>query len=98
MVGLGGVLAESLDDVAVRALPLGEGEAAAMLDELRGRAILAGDRVDRAALAAAVEAVAALAEALGPRLEAVEVNPLIVHPEGASGVDALLLLSRSEVP
>jgi acetate---CoA ligase (ADP-forming) len=98
MVGLGGVLAESLDDVAVRALPLGEGEAAAMLDELRGRAILDGERVDRAALAAAVEAVAALAEALGPRLEAVEVNPLIVHPEGASGVDALLLLSRSEEP
>jgi acetyltransferase len=96
MVGLGGVLAESLGDAVVRALPLGEGEAAAMLDDLRGRAVL--DRADRDALARAVEGVAALAEALGPRLEAVEANPLVVHPEGATCVDALLLLSRPEEP
>jgi acyl-CoA synthetase (NDP forming) len=98
MVGLGGVLAESLDDVAVRALPLGEGEAAAMLDELRGSAVLDGARVDRAAVAGAVEAVAALAETLGPRLEAVEANPLIAHQEGATCVDALILLSPPEEP
>jgi hypothetical protein len=102
MVGLGGTLAESLGDVVVRALPLGESEAAGMLDDLRGAALLDGARgaapVDRAAVARAVEGVAALAEALGPGLEAVEVNPLVAHAEGATCVDALLLLSRSEEP
>ena len=88
LVGLGGTLAESLDDAVVRALPLGSGEAEAMIDDLRGRALLdgrpGGPAADRAALARAIEGMAALADALGPDLEALEVNPLVVHPEGAT--------------
>ena len=40
---------------------------------------------------AAVLAVSQLAAELGDRLEALDVNPLIVTPEGAVAVDALLL-------
>jgi acetate---CoA ligase (ADP-forming) len=102
LVGLGGTLAESLDDAVVRALPLGSGEAEAMIDDLRGRALLDGGPgvapADRAALARAIEGMAALAEALGPDLEALEVNPLIVHADGATCVDALLLFSTAEAP
>jgi acetyltransferase len=100
MVGVGGTLAESLDDAIVRALPLGAGDAEAMLEGLRGRAVLDGapgaPPADRAALARAIEGVAALAEALGPDVEAIEVNPVVVHAEGATCVDALLLFSTAE--
>jgi succinyl-CoA synthetase beta subunit len=72
-----------------------------MLRELRAFPLLDGFRGqppgDVAAAATAVERLAAVAIALGPRLEALEVNPLIVHPRGAgaTAVDALLLLGAA---
>jgi hypothetical protein len=66
-----------------------------MLDELRLAPLLHGHRgrpgADLEAVAAAVEGVAAAAAALGPELEAIEVNPLIARPDGVTAVDALLL-------
>jgi acetate---CoA ligase (ADP-forming) len=95
IVGMGGVTAELQSDVARRMLPLHEGEAEAMLRELRGFALLEGYRGtaggDVAAAARAIEGVARFAVSLGERLEAVEVNPLIVTPEGATAVDALIV-------
>jgi acyl-CoA synthetase (NDP forming) len=95
VAGLGGVQAELLGDVARRLLPLREGDARAMLDELRLAPLLHGHRgrpgADLEAVAAAVEGVAAAAAALGPELEAIEVNPLIARPDGVTAVDALLL-------
>ncbi len=95
VAGLGGVQAELLGDVARRLLPLREGDARAMLDELRLAPVLRGHRgapgADLDAVARAVEGVAAAAAALGPDLDAIEVNPLIARPEGAVAVDALLL-------
>jgi hypothetical protein len=96
VAGLGGVQAELLGDVARRLLPLAEGDARAMLDELRLSPLLHGHRgapgADLGAVAAAIEGVAAAAEAVGPDLEALEVNPLIARPDGVVAVDALLLL------
>jgi succinyl-CoA synthetase beta subunit len=43
-------------------------------------------------VARAIEAIAALAATLGPDLDALEVNPLVAHPDGVTAVDALLLL------
>lgn len=97
VVGRGGVTAELDADVSRRPLPLRVGEAETMLRELRCFPILDGyrgaPRADLGAAAGAIEAVAAFALALGDRLEAVEVNPLLVHAagEGATAVDALLL-------
>jgi acyl-CoA synthetase (NDP forming) len=100
VVGRGGVTAELDDDVSRRLLPLRAGAAAEMLRELRCFPLLDGFRgrppADVTAAADAIESVAAFAIALGDRLEAVEVNPLLVHPagEGATAVDALVLLSQ----
>jgi acetyltransferase len=67
-----------------------------MLDDLRLAPLLHGHRgrpgVDLGAVARAIEAIAALAATLGPDLDALEVNPLVAHPDGVTAVDALLLL------
>jgi acyl-CoA synthetase (NDP forming) len=102
IVGMGGVTAELQSDVARRMLPLHEGEAEAMLRELRGFALLAGYRgaaaADVAAAASAIEGIARFAVSLGDTLEAVEVNPLIVTPEGATAVDALIVRAATGSP
>lgn len=83
VAGPGGAAAELAPAVARRLLPLHEGEAAAMLAEL---GIAACD-----AAVAAIEGLARLADGAGERLEAVEINPLVVHGAEATAVDALLL-------
>ncbi|MGH2464598.1 MAG: acetate--CoA ligase family protein, partial [Candidatus Limnocylindrales bacterium] len=96
VLGLGGVLAEAVDDVAIELAPLSAVTAGAMLDRLRGAALLRGFRgrppVDRAAIA---ELVVALAE-LGwqrPDLLEVDLNPVIAGERAAIAVDALVVLT-----
>ena len=94
MVGLGGVLAEILDDVALRLAPVTIEEAAAMLDELRGARLIEGfrgrPRGDRAAIAQIVVALAQLG--LGrPDILAVDLNPVVSGPGGTLAVDALVV-------
>jgi acetate---CoA ligase (ADP-forming) len=102
VVGMGGVTAELQADVARRLLPLREGEARAMLEELRTFALLDGYRGaaagDIPAAARAIEGIARLAVALGDRLEAIEINPLIVTDDGAVAVDALILTAAAASP
>ncbi|MEV0317069.1 acetate--CoA ligase family protein [Streptomyces sp. NPDC050658] len=94
-VGLGGVLVEVLRDVAVRVPPFGESQAAAMLSELRGRALLDGVRgappVDVDALVEVVLRVQRMALELGDELAELDINPLMVLPrgQGAVALDAL---------
>jgi hypothetical protein len=95
MVGLGGVLTEVLDDVAIRLAPVPRDEALAMLDELRGARVLHGVRgrapVDRVAVA---ELIAGLSRLVMDRPDLVEIdlNPVIASPDGAVAVDALVVL------
>ena len=95
LVGLGGVYAEILDDVAVALAPIGEDEAARLLRSLRGAPLLAGVR-GRSPLdiSAAARAVAALSRAAAacPAVAELEVNPLLVLPDGAVGLDARVVL------
>jgi acetate---CoA ligase (ADP-forming) len=94
IVGLGGVLTEVLDDVAIRLAPVDADAAAAMLDELRGAAILAGIRgragIDRPAV---VDAIVRLGELLiaNPMIVEVDANPVISGPDGTAAVDALVV-------
>ena len=99
-VGLGGVLVELLDDFVLSPSPVDAAEAGRMLRELRGRRILDGVR---AAPPAAVDALVGLlvavsefAAAAGGALEALDLNPVIVHPrgEGVSVVDAGILIRQ----
>ncbi|MGI5242219.1 acetate--CoA ligase family protein [Dactylosporangium sp. CA-139066] len=97
-VGSGGVLAELLGEVAVRPLPVLEQDVAGMLAELRVSRLLDGYRggapADRAAVARAVVGVARVAEAIGPSLRAIEVNPLGVSGHRVEALD--LLVVRAE--
>jgi len=96
LVGLGGVYAEILDDVAVALAPVDEAEAKGLLRSLRGAALFAGARgrppLDVSAAARAVAALSRAAAAC-PAVAELEVNPLLVLPEGAVGLDARVVLS-----
>ncbi|WP_298692876.1 acetate--CoA ligase family protein [uncultured Sphingomonas sp.] len=98
-VGLGGVWTELMKDVCHRLLPVDAAGADAMLRSLKGFGLLDGYRgAPKADVAAAAKAIAALGEAVlagGDTLREVEINPLLVMPEGrgAVAVDALVLLN-----
>jgi acetyltransferase len=94
--GLGGVFVEILGDVAVDVPPLSAAGSMAMIGRLRGRALLEGARgrppADVEALIRAIVGLGDLALALGDRVEAIDINPLVVYAsgEGAMAVDALI--------
>ncbi|MFJ4539271.1 acetate--CoA ligase family protein [Streptomyces tibetensis] len=94
-VGLGGVLVEVLRDTAVGVPPFGEEQARDMVVGLRGRALLDGVRgrppADLDALVEVVLRVQRMALELGDRLAELDVNPLMVLPQGQGAValDAL---------
>jgi acetyltransferase len=97
LVGLGGVVAEALADVAIAPAPLHPSDAEALPDELVGRALLGGFRggpvADRAALGQVIAALGDLLVA-HPGIEAVEINPLRVTPDGLLALDAVLTLGE----
>jgi acyl-CoA synthetase (NDP forming) len=93
-VGLGGIYAELFSDVAVGLAPLDVAEAERMLRSLRGAALLAGARGRPAFdVRAAAEAAAALSgvAAAHPGIAEIEVNPLLVTPDGAVALDARVI-------
>jgi acetate---CoA ligase (ADP-forming) len=95
-VGAGGVLAELLDKVALRPVPLRTGEAETMLEELPVWTLLNGYRgaspADVAAVVALIECVADVGEAAGSAIGALDLNPVIASPDGACVVDARVVL------
>ena len=100
-VGLGGVWTELMKDACHSLLPVDAGGAEAMLRSLKGFKLLDGYRgAPKADVAAAAQAIAALGTAVlagGERLREVEINPLLVMPQGrgAVAVDALVLLNEA---
>jgi len=94
LVGLGGILAEVLDDVAVLLAPVPAAVVRRRLESLRGAAILRGTRGRAAAdIDAVVRLVTALAALLerDPSLLEVDLNPVIAAPDGAIAVHALVV-------
>jgi acetate---CoA ligase (ADP-forming) len=94
LVGIGGILAEVLDDVALRLAPVTIEDGLDMLSSLRGARLLDGVRgqptVKRRAVAEAIVALGAAMLANPTWLE-VDLNPLIAGPGGAVAVDALIV-------
>jgi len=84
--------------VSLRIPPFDEREAEDMIEELRGKALLRGARgrppADVKALTQAIVRLGELAVALEGQLAALDVNPLLVLPEGQGvlALDALLQL------
>ena len=99
MLGIGGMMTEVFEDTAFRMAPFGMIEAEDMAEELRFKAILGAFRgqkpVDMNMLCRALIAVGQI----GLELETVseiDINPMIVTPEGrVVAVDALVLLRRN---
>lgn len=100
-VGLGGVWTELMKDACHALLPVNAAGAEAMLRSLKGFKLLDGYRgAPKADVTAAANAIAALGDAVlagGDALREVEINPLLVLPEGkgAVAVDALVLLKEA---
>jgi acyl-CoA synthetase (NDP forming) len=97
MVGLGGITTELFRDVIYRPAPVGAAEAAAMLDELKAAPLLKGFRgaakADVAALSQLIAQVSLLAKRLRGAVAEIELNPVLVHPQGqgVTIVDALVV-------
>lgn len=98
-VGAGGVLAELIGDVQVRRLPISRRAARDMLRQLTIWPVLAGYRgaapADLSAVITAILAICAMGTRLAPRLQEVEINPLIAGPPGigVAAVDARIRMA-----
>lgn len=97
LVGVGGVMTELLNDVALRRAPLSRNDVSEMIDETRLGKLLAGYRgapaADRAALEGAIMRLSALSVAHADAIESIDINPVLVLGEGDGcvAVDALIV-------
>lgn len=93
MIGIGGVLAEAVADVAFRLVPLSEVDATEMIEDLNTQVLLGPFRgepaVDCAAVAGVLLALSSLAERQ-PEVVSVDLNPLIIVDGRPVAVDALV--------
>jgi acetyltransferase len=96
--GMGGIMVEVLGDRALGIPPLDRDTAGDMIDQTRTSRILKGFRgappADLEALIDVLIAVGNLAVDWSERIEALDINPLLIMPEGQGtvAVDALLVL------
>ena len=100
LVGVGGIFAEALDDIAITLAPATTGHVARLLRRLRAASLLSGARgqppVD-------TEAIASVAVALGdllcgrPELDEIEINPLRAWSHGARALDARVVARHVRV-
>ena len=94
MVAAGGVLIETLGDRRLALPPLDETRASRLIDRLDARPLLDGVRgapgADAASLALAMARLSFLALDLGNFIDSIDVNPIIVGPQGCVAVDALV--------
>ena len=92
VVGMGGVWAEILADVAVIPLPVDSTRVISEIGHLRGAALLRGDRGQKAV---AIEELAQLVVRAGnllmdEHLTMIELNPVVVNSSAAVAVDAVI--------
>ena len=92
MLGLGGILAEAVADVAFRLAPLEHGDALDLIDDLGAQSLLGEFRgepaVNREALADTLMALSRIAA--DSDIQSVDLNPLIVVEGRPVAVDALV--------
>lgn len=98
LLGLGGIVAEAVSDVAIRLVPLTDLDVAEMCEQLVSRRLLGAFRgeeaVDTGRLAEVLLGLSALAMDR-PDVVSVDLNPLIVQPDGVPvAVDALVEVQR----
>ncbi len=96
VAGIGGAAVELYKDIALGVTPVTDVDASAMLDRLRGRALLDGFRgappADRPALLDVLQRISALVEVM-PELIELDLNPVVVLERGAIAVDARMRIT-----
>lgn len=97
MCGLGGTMAEILDDVAFAVAPLSRADALALIDRLKTQRLLNGFRgsapVDREALADILVRLGDLMAAC-PQVREIDINPLICVEGKPVAVDASIIVAQ----
>jgi acyl-CoA synthetase (NDP forming) len=95
MFGLGGVLVEVLGDVTFRVPPFDRAEANRMVREVKGFPLLTGARgrpkADLKALVDVIMKVQRFAVDHAEDVAELDLNPVVVHPQGATALDALIV-------
>ncbi len=97
LLGVGGILAESIADVTLRLVPITEADAVEMVDELSTQDLLGAFRgeaeVDRAALASVLVSLSRAAEA-SPGIASIDLNPVLINNGDPVAVDALVEIAE----
>jgi acyl-CoA synthetase (NDP forming) len=95
MFGLGGIWVEAHRDVAFRLVPVTARDAAEMVREIRGFAVLKGYRglepVDIPFLEKLLTRVSEFIEK-NPQVKELDINPLVAYRDGAVAVDARIII------
>jgi acetyltransferase len=95
MYGLGGIMVEILKDVSFRVIPLSPTGARQMIEETKSFPILNGSRgkppLDKRAITKLLLRCSEIVEAY-PEIQEMDLNPVIVHQEGITIVDARVIL------
>ena len=95
--GLGGIFVEIYKDVAFRLVPISRQDAHELIHEIKGSKILQGYRgspsVDEEELIDYLMAVSDLLVS-NPEIEELDINPLIITPNGIKAIDARIILKE----
>jgi acetyltransferase len=101
VLGLGGIFVELIKDSVLKLPPLSHAEALNMIQTLKGRSVLEGFRgkplADIDALADTIVQLARMAVDLRGVLSALDLNPLMVLPQGQGVVAADVLMECAPV-
>jgi acetate---CoA ligase (ADP-forming) len=95
MFGLGGIFVEVLKDVAFRVAPLSEEDIEEMITEIKGYRMLTGIRGEKPKDIEAIKIILSKLSEIAvdnPEIKEIDLNPVIVHTEGASIVDSRVIL------
>ena len=99
MYGLGGIMVEILKDVSFRVLPITRSAAQKMIEQTKSFPILNGARgypkLDQKAIRSLLMLCSEIVEAY-PEIEEMDLNPVIVHEQGLSIVDARVILKSDD--
>lgn len=97
MFGLGGIFVQIFEDTSFRVAPVSEREARAMTAEIQAAPMLRGARGRTPAdIDAVVETIQRVSQLVSdfPAIRELDINPLVVSPDGVCAVDLRLNLDR----
>lgn len=99
--GLGGVEIEAIRDFTLRMLPLRSGDGEQMISEIHGAALLGPVRgrppADIASLADCLYALSDFMQSAGPVVGEIDLNPIMVLPEGQGCVIVDALIATAQI-